>query len=222
MSDIKSSNLLISLTIISLIFMLSFLTVLFIDQIIFPAKVSYPYCGGPIISNYPWIFYYIILPIGLIGLILGIIVVVHPGSTYKIKTMMKISIALAILLSIAIPNFIRYQAKPKRCEVKGNLYDFYKKEKKKYSKNGIYATTFQELGWKPKDNFRYCYQLSETEVIKPPTDANCTLPPGIKPFVSKDRFLIVAVGNIDNDTTLDVWSIDEKGNLKNLVDDVKN
>jgi hypothetical protein len=48
------------------------------------------------------------------------------------------------------------------------------------------------------------------------------LPKEFKPFVSKDRFLVLAVGNIDYDGTPDVWSIDEKGNLVNLVNDVKN
>ena len=42
-------------------------------------------------------------------------------------------------------------------------------------------------------------------------------------FVERDRFLIGAVGDLDEDGTesLDVWTIDEKKNLRNLTNDCR-
>jgi hypothetical protein len=44
---------------------------------------------------------------------------------------------------------------------------------------------------------------------------------GIKPGIGGARFLIVAVGDPDEDGVLDVWSIDEQNNLVNLLDDLE-
>lgn len=110
----------------------------------------------------------------------------------------------------------------KHCIAAYNLKQLRMAEKEFFSKNGEFSTSFKNLNWDQQDRY-FCYELSESEISKPSKEYNCSLPPaGVRPFVSKDHFLIVAVGNSDNDPTLDVWSIDEKGNLKNLVDDVRN
>ena len=42
---------------------------------------------------------------------------------------------------------------------------------------------------------------------------------GIHPEIRDDGFLILGIGNLDADPTLDMWSIDDKGVLIHLVDD---
>ena len=37
-----------------------------------------------------------------------------------------------------------------------------------------------------------------------------------------EKFKIVALGNVDKDETLDVWTMDEKNNLVHLVNDLEN
>lgn len=39
-------------------------------------------------------------------------------------------------------------------------------------------------------------------------------------FVERDKYIIIAVGNIDSDKKYDVWSVDEKGELKHLINDI--
>jgi hypothetical protein len=75
-------------------------------------------------------------------------------------------------------------------------------------------------GWEPKGQIRYNYNCMNTEVFSPATnDSPC--PPGIYTSATKDSFTIAACGNVDNDTTVDVWTIDDARHLRNVVDDVK-
>jgi hypothetical protein len=122
--------------------------------------------------------------------------------------------------ALALPNFIKHPSRAKHCIAATSLKQLIMYEENFFSKNGDYSTSFNNLNWEQQDRI-FCYELSETEISKPSKGYDCPQTPGITPFVSKDRFLIVAVGNIDNDSTPDVWSIDEKGELKNIVDDVK-
>lgn len=138
--------------------------------------------------------------------------------------LIKILITFAIIIivgAVIMPSFLRFSGPPKAHEAIRTLIYLSYNEHKYHSKNGIYTSSFKELEWMPENIKNYCYLLSETEVRRPLTYSDCSLPPGIKPIIEKDKFLIVAVGNIDGDSTLDVWSIDENKELKNLVDDVK-
>ena len=75
--------------------------------------------------------------------------------------------------------------------------------------------------WEPKGSIRYNYNCMNTEAFSPPVnDSPC--PPGIVTSATKDSFTIAACGNVDNDTTIDVWTIDDAKHLKNIIDDVKN
>ena len=97
-----SSKSLMFLTIISLISMFSYLTILFINSILnciaLPIKPFYSnvVCEFGFMDNPLLIL--ILLVIFTIGIILGIIVVVHPNSTANIRTMMIVAIILAIFL----------------------------------------------------------------------------------------------------------------------------
>lgn len=42
---------------------------------------------------------------------------------------------------------------------------------------------------------------------------------GIEPVVTGDGFLAVAVGNIDSDSDLDVWTVDQTGGIYNVISD---
>lgn len=158
---------------------------------------------------------------------LGFFLIFYPKENYKIFPIIWAFISIFIL--IAIPNFFRFSAYPTYCEAVGNLKAIYKMEKRFYSHNKRYAGDIEELGLNDKKltrhrkERRYAYFLSSEEVIQPnrPKSGPYSTSPQITAFVEKDRFLIVAVGNIDNDATLDVWTIDEKKKLKNLVDDIR-
>jgi hypothetical protein len=46
------------------------------------------------------------------------------------------------------------------------------------------------------------------------------LPSNFRPFVTDDKFLVVAVGNIDPAPNLEVWTVDEKGNFTEAAREV--
>ena len=74
--------------------------------------------------------------------------------------------------------------------------------------------------WEPKGTIRYNYNCMNTEAFSPAVnDSPC--PPGIVTSATRDSFTIAACGNIDNDATVDVWTIDDAKHLRNVVDDVK-
>jgi len=99
------------------------------------------------------------------------------------------------------------------------------------AETGRYCTTFQECGFQPKPNSRYLYFLSDREVRGGGGAEDLELlhiraimvldQLHIKPMIRRHGFLIVAVGNIDSDEDLDVWTIDHENNLLNPLNDLE-
>ena len=121
----------------------------------------------------------------------------------KIKgfTLIELMIVVAIigiLAAIAIPNFLRYQAKSKQSEAKANLGAIFTSEVSYKSEHDTY-TTRANLDWAPTGTTRYAYSV---------TNATTTL------FTSQ------ATGNIDNDVAIDTWTIDQDRALNNPTNDV--
>jgi type IV pilus assembly protein PilA len=105
---------------------------------------------------------------------------------------------IGILAAIAIPNFLRYQAKSKQSEAKANLGAIFTSEISYKSEKDAY-TTRANLDWAPTGTTRYAYSI---------TTATATL------------FTAHAAGNIDNDATVDAWTINQARVLSNVTNDV--
>ena len=131
---------------------------------------------------------------------------------------------IGILAVIAIPNFLKYQAKSRQSEAKINLKGLFTSEAAYFSERGSYADRFTDIGWEPtagpKGKNSYTFYLTPNEKL--PVGSQQLLPSETVPFVENDKYLAVAVGNIDSDPTLDVWAINQDGNLQNLINDVSN
>ena len=106
---------------------------------------------------------------------------------------------IGILAAIAIPNFLRYQAKTKQSEAKTNLGSIFTSQVTYFGEEDTYASSIANLGWAPEGTTRYAYSI---------TTASATL------FSSEAR------GQIDTDTQLDVWIIDHTRQLTNTSNDV--
>lgn len=154
-------------------------------------------------------------------------------------TAMELLVAIAvlgILSALAVPNFIRFQARSKQSEAKANLKALYTAEKAYFQEKDTYNKLVGPIGFSPERGNRYTYYLDGTDtthledrsgtvpvphlddtgisadLFKFPTAINPTEPfhCGRQPFVKPGptgAFIGGASGNIDNDATQDQWTV---------------
>jgi len=139
---------------------------------------------------------------------------------------------IGILAAIAIPNFLRFQARAKQSEAKQNLGAIFTAYTSYFSDNNTFpgaasitvgGSSFNCLAvadWEPKGTIRYNYNCMVTEAFSPATnDSSCVTV--VYTAGTQTDFTVGACGNVDNDSTVDEWSIDTNKKLKNVIDDVK-
>lgn len=125
---------------------------------------------------------------------------------------------IAILAAIAIPNFLSFVSKTRRSEVKSNLSGIYKAELSYFGENNTFSPSFAEIRWVPIGNASYTYTLGVEEWGKDNT-AN-PKPPSVVPVAGDNAFLAFGWGNIDPDSVVDVWTINEMNNLVIVATDI--
>ena len=146
---------------------------------------------------------------------------------------------IGILAAIAIPNFIKFQARSKQSEAKANLKAMYTAEKAYFQEKDTYSEVVGKIGFAPERGNRYSYQLNgsastldnrtsttpstatnangiSVDTFRYSETSNPALP-GASPCTATGNVVVVtgvtgnftgaAVGNVDNDATLDQWSI---------------
>jgi type IV pilus assembly protein PilA len=156
---------------------------------------------------------------------------------YTLVELMVTVAIIGILAAISIPNFRRLQASSQQSEVRSNLralYDFEQAHLMEYSR---YTKSVVRLGFAPERGNRYQYGLKGSpitsddrtgttattgltadaimvDVFRYGAAAAAAIPtqsPCSTPFVTAGRagaaFTAVAQGNIDDDATIDLWSI---------------
>ena len=125
---------------------------------------------------------------------------------------------IGILAAIAIPNYLKYQAKAKQAEVKSNIKGIYTVETTYFSEHNEYAKDFSDLQWIPVGPYRYAYNIGGTNagLNLPLSLAKNNDPPG----ADQSSFTAVAWGNIDADFAVDTWQATTNGGIKNTYDDV--
>ncbi len=69
---------------------------------------------------------------------------------------------IGILAALAIPNFIRFQARSKQSEVKANLKSAFTAEKAYYQEHDEYSSCIKKIGFSPERGNRYHYTLNTT------------------------------------------------------------
>lgn len=141
---------------------------------------------------------------------------------------------VGILVAIAIPNFLRFSARETQSEAKQNLGAIFTAYTAYFSDNNTFPSapfitikgnTFNCLNiadWEPKGQIRYNYNCMGSEAFSPGRYAhNYPCPPEIVTRADKNSFTVAACGNIDNDATLDVWTINNAKQLINVINDKK-
>ena len=69
---------------------------------------------------------------------------------------------IGILAAIAIPNFIKFQARSKQSEAKANLKAIFTAEKAFFQEKDQFSTFTGDIGFSPERNNRYAYFLAST------------------------------------------------------------
>lgn len=164
---------------------------------------------------------------------------------------------LGIVAAISIPNFIRFQARAKQSEAKSNLKGAYTSEKAWFGEKDRFDIHPAVVGFVPERGNRYLYLFSANGPVEPNTraprpdavgigldtrrhpqqsneGAREAIPAGLAESLGISGncpdcgITIVAAGNIDNDETIDIWSISTRdrpgakaGVLVNDVNDVE-
>ncbi len=130
-------------------------------------------------------------------------------------TLIELMIVVAIvgiLAAIAIPNFVGMQKRAKTTEAKSNLGQIWTLQEAYRAENDTYvapagaiasgthdgSTGWDELGFYPKGTTRYAYSVTSA---------------------SGTAFTAQASGDLDGDAAVDVWTIDELGNLQHTTID---
>jgi type IV pilus assembly protein PilA len=146
---------------------------------------------------------------------------------------------IGILAAIAIPNFIKFSARSKQSEAKANLRAIFTAEKAYFSEKDTYSTLTGNIGFSPERGNRYQYNLngtgnldarSTTQIVVAATTEGISVDTFKFPTVtavalvcgsgaaavtggSTGSFVASAEGNVDNDTTLDIWSISDASRI---------
>jgi type IV pilus assembly protein PilA len=156
----------------------------------------------------------------------------HKEKGFTLIELMIVVAIIGILAAIAIPNFLRFQAKSKQSEAKSNLgaigtsAESYRVEKDTYIISSI-----ADLGWQPTGSARYSYwyDVGGTDTVFPGggevdvAEANengCDLDTvaAVAPVTAAaGTFSAAAKGQIDTDATCDEWSYTEGRVLTNAV-----
>ena len=142
---------------------------------------------------------------------------------------------IGILAAIAIPNFIKFQAKSKQSEAKTNLKAIFTAEKAYYGEKDTFNTSFATIGYQPEKGNRYNYIAGGTAITQDtvrfgavPAGAaasNTTVTngtaissaPGVGGTAPSVVFEAAAYGNVDNDTALDAWTIGSDTNTQGIT-----
>ncbi len=81
---------------------------------------------------------------------------------FTLVELMIVVAVIGVLSALAIPNYIRFQAKSKQSEAKGNLRAAFTTERAYYQEHNTYTACTMKLGFAPERGNRYRYTLNTT------------------------------------------------------------
>ncbi len=141
----------------------------------------------------------------------------HNRRGFSLTELMIVVAIIGILAVIAIPNFLKYQARAKQSEAKNNLVAIHTSELAYFAEKNAYVDDFNAIGFAVMGSSRlYYYELGSSNFGTLPS--GCTA--STLDSVSATEFTAAATGNIDGDATCDVWTIDQNKTLVNVTNDV--
>jgi len=138
---------------------------------------------------------------------------VRKNKGFTLIELMIVVAIIAILAAIAVPNFMNFLAKTKRSEAKYNLEAIFKTEVSWFGEYNYFSTKFSDIRWRPDGTiYYYSFNVGDpSEIYGLGQAAPAGMP--VTPGADASSFSACAWGSIDNDTTVDAWSINDRKNL---------
>jgi type IV pilus assembly protein PilA len=159
---------------------------------------------------------------------------------FTLIELMVVVAIISVLSSVAIPNFMKFQARAKQTEARINLKAAYIAAKAKYAQIGQYSTYYLFSApaggvlsaYRPENNNVYSYignSRNTTNDFYPcstakcnglatttkagTTTSSCATPSAVASTAT--TFVFKAIANIDVDPYIDLWSVDSSNNIVN-------
>ena len=127
---------------------------------------------------------------------------------------------IGILAAVAIPNFMTYQAKARQSEAKVGLGAIFTSATAYSAEYSTYAAPTQSaLGYAPSGSPRYGYFYNGFTFTPAGSSGACATT-AVASTATATGFTAWASGDIDQDITCDVWSINDSRTLTNTTNDV--
>jgi type IV pilus assembly protein PilA len=140
---------------------------------------------------------------------------------------------IGLLSAIAIPNFVKFQARSKQSEVKAGMRAIFTSQKAYYQEHTTFTNYAAAVGFAPERGNRYSYDLGGGQLSDRSTSVETTyvtengigadtfkygssdsfsasMPSSVVATVNvgnTGNFTATAAGNVDNDNDIDQWSI---------------
>lgn len=120
---------------------------------------------------------------------------------------------IGILAAIAIPNFVRFQAKSKQSEAKANLKAIFVAKKSHFAENDTFVCGV--CNFKPESGNRYTYATGGSTIPSQKPASTYTGASVTTAAETVTSFTANAQGNIDTDAVIDGWEINDANTLCN-------
>ena len=150
---------------------------------------------------------------------------------------------IGVLVTIAVPRFLNFRGRSAQVEMKTNLAALLHAEQAYLAEYETFTDDLAQINWTPKGTPRYLYGFT-SDGVPAPSGRNDTaelkaagqgsydtsamidkfgnpltgadLPPCVATATS---LTIGAIGNLDDDSTMDIWTLDDAGTLTTISND---